>query len=199
MPVNVSLDTIITNGWGGRKQQDGGSWGIKCPEFVRHLQKHAICWAGNCKQNRLSQLPIHLWHSRMPALVVEWQLSRAIPPEQPVGYFRRVPRLLDVSFTQGARAWLTLQPAEEERMLTIGRRSAWNSLLVTLSFLWGDPVGLCLLHCTHCLHSKLVVLKQCCASEMFKELKTYTHLRASSWSVWFGSCGRGPWACAFLL
>ena len=32
-------------------------------------------------------------------------------------------------------------------------------------------------------HSKLVVLKQCCASEMFKELKKYTHLGASSWSV----------------
>lgn len=45
MLVNVSLDTIITNRQGGWKQQDGGSWGMKCPKFVRHLQKHAIGWA----------------------------------------------------------------------------------------------------------------------------------------------------------
>lgn len=141
MPVNVSLDTIITNGWGGRKQQDGGSWGIKCPEFVRHLQKHAICWAGNCKQNRPSQLSIHLWHSRMPALVVYGNFQSPYPLEQPVGYFRRVPRLLDASFAQGARAWLTLQPAEEERMLTVRRKSTWNSLLMTVSFLMGWSCG----------------------------------------------------------
>lgn len=57
-----ALNTTVTRGWRGWEQQDSGSWGIKCPELVRHLQKHTICWAGNCKQSRLSQLSIHLWH-----------------------------------------------------------------------------------------------------------------------------------------
>lgn len=144
MLVNRSLDTIITNGWEGWKQQDGGSWGIKCPEFVRHLQKHAICWAGNCKQNRLSQLSIHLWHPRMPALVVWWQLSVSRPPGTTCWIFQRRARNGECFLCAWDQSLAdSVQSAEEQRS---------QVLCCCLSFcLHGGPVWLwlSLLNYTH--------------------------------------------------